>query len=143
MLQKFIDDIKESTGTALRSTSLMITIAISLLITLAFLCAALFVLVMERHGLIAACLADAAIFFGIALIAGGCYLYQKRQARRRPVEPAKSAFAAAMSDPMLITAGLQIVRTVGVKRLLPLLAIGGIALGLMARKTSGQDQPEE
>jgi hypothetical protein len=36
--------------------------------------------------------------------------------------------------------GLQVARTVGMKRLLPLLAIGGIALGLLASRHSVADQ---
>lgn len=56
---------------------------------------------------------------------------------------AKSAFATAMSDPMMVAAGLQIVRAVGVKRLLPLLAVGGIAFGLMAQRKSSGETPAE
>ena len=36
-----------------------------------------------------------------------------------------------MSDLLILAAGLQTVRTIGVKRMIPLLAIGGIAFGLM------------
>ena len=39
-----------------------------------------------------------------------------------------------LADPMLLATGLQIVRAVGIKRLLPILAIGGVALGLMASR---------
>lgn len=50
----------------------------------------------------------------------------------------------ALSDPMVLAAGLQIVRTIGIKRIIPLVAIGGIALGLMAnRRQAAEDEPEE
>jgi hypothetical protein len=143
MLQHFIDDLKDSTGVALRMTSLIAAVAISLFVTTSFLCAAAFVFVLQRYGLVFACLTGAGVFFVVTLIAAGCYLYKKRQAAKRPVEAAKSAFATALSDPMMVAAGLQIVRAVGVKRLLPLLAIGGIAFGLMAQRKSTEDAPAE
>lgn len=150
MLQNFIDDLKDSTGVALRMTSLIAAIAITLFIALSFLCAAAFAFVLQNYGIVPACLSGAAFFFVVTLIATGCYLYRRRQARRaaeaaRAAAKAntKSAFATVMSDPMMMAAGLQIVRAVGVKRLLPLLAVGGIAFGLMAqRKSSGEDPAE-
>ncbi len=103
MLQNFIDDLKDSTGVALRMTSLVIAVAISLFITTSFLCAAAFAFVLQRYGIVPACLAGAAVFFAVTLDAAACYLYRKRQARW-PLEAAKetakanakSAFATAM-----------------------------------------------
>jgi hypothetical protein len=143
MLQNFIDDLKDSTGVALRMTSLIAAVAISLFATTSFLCAAAFVFVLQRFGLVFACLTGAGVFFVVTLIAAGFYLYEKRQSKKRPVGAAKSAFATAMSDPMMVAVGLQIVRAVGVKRLLPLLAIGGIAFGLMAQRKSSEEKPAE
>ena len=34
-----------------------------------------------------------------------------------------------LADPMVVAAGLQIVRAIGVKKLIPILAVGGLALG--------------
>jgi len=48
-----------------------------------------------------------------------------------------------MSDPMMVATGLQIVRAIGVKQLLPLLAIGAIAFGLMAQRKSLTESPAE
>ncbi len=142
MLQGFIEDLKESTGTAFRMTSLILAVSISLFVTTCFLCAAAFVFVLQRFGLVYACLAGAGVFFVVTLIAAGCYLYKKRESQK-PVEATKSAFATAMSDPMIVATGLQIVRAVGVKRLIPLLAVGGIALGLLAsRKSAGEPTPD-
>jgi hypothetical protein len=48
---------------------------------------------------------------------------------------------SALSDPMVLAAGLQIVQIIGVKRLvIPLLAVGGIALGLMASRRATADE---
>lgn len=136
MLQKLIDDVRESTGSALRQTSLALAAAIFLFVTVSFLCAAAFVFVLERYGLIQACLAGAGVFFIATLLAAMSYAIQKRQEEHKPKPPPPSAMQAALSDPMVLAAGLQIARTVGIKRIIPLLAIAGVALGFMANRNA-------
>ncbi|MDZ4365742.1 MAG: hypothetical protein U0987_01735 [Afipia sp.] len=144
MFQKFMDDFRESTGSALRLTSLAIAVAVLLFITTSFLCAAAFVFVLQKYGLLQACLAGAGVFFVATMLAAISYIVRKRQIRKRPVEAAKSTMQAALSDPMVLAAGLQIVRTIGLKRIIPIVAIGGVALGLMAsRRQTADDEPEE
>ena len=63
MFERMIDDFKDSTGTALRLTSLAAAVAVALFITTSFLCAAAFVFVLQKYGLIEACLTGAGIFF--------------------------------------------------------------------------------
>lgn len=122
--------------------TLIVVAGISLFIALSFLCAAAFVVVLQHYGLVAACLAGAGIFFIATIIASGCYISTKRPARK-PVQAARSAFASAVSDPMVLAAGLQVLRTIGIKRLLPWLAIAGVAFGLMAqRKPSPEDDAD-
>jgi hypothetical protein len=139
MFQRMIDDFKDSTGTALRLTSLAAAAALALFITTSFLCAAAFVFVLQRYGLIEACLAGAGVFFVVALIAAGCYIVRKKQVEARAAraaETAKSAMQSALADPMLVAAGIQIIRAIGVKKLIPILAIGGLALGFLASRNS-------
>ena len=144
MFQKFMDDFRESTGSALRLTSLAIAVAVLLFITTSFLCAAAFVFVLQKYGLLQACLAGAGVFFVATVLAAISYIMRKRKIRKRPVEAAKSTMQAALSDPMVLAAGLQIVRTIGLKRIIPIVAIGGVALGLMAsRRQTADDEPEE
>lgn len=146
MFHKFMDDFRESTGTALRLTSLAVAVAVSLFITTGFLCAAAFVFVLERYGLMYACLAGAGVFFVATVLAAICYGVRKHQVRRAPVEAAKetkSTLQTALSDPMMVAAALQVVRTVGVTRLIPLLAIGGIALGVMANRRAPEGEAAE
>ena len=81
MFQRLIDDFKDSTGTALRLTSLAAAAALALLVTTAFLCAAAFVFVLEKYGPVQACLTGAAIFFVVTLIAAGCYMARKKTDR--------------------------------------------------------------
>jgi purine-cytosine permease-like protein len=134
MLQRLIDDFKDSTRTTLRLTSLAAAAGIALLITIAFLCAAAFVFVQQNYGTMEACLSGAAIFFVVALIAAGWYMVRKRQARARAERAAKSAARSMLADPMVVAAGLQVVRAIGVKRLIPILAVGGLALGFLASR---------
>jgi len=134
MLHRFVDDLKASAGSAVRQTSLAAIPAISLFIATAFLCGAAFVAVLDRYGPIAACLVGAAIFLVVTLIAAGIYLVRKRQLEARAAARAKAAAQNLFADPALLASGIQLVRLVGVKRLVPILAIGGLALGLMASR---------
>jgi hypothetical protein len=144
MFQRIIDDFKDSTGSALRLSFLVAAAGVAVFITTSFLCAAAFVLVLQHYGLIQACLAGAAIFFVVALIAGGIYMARKRQIRARAVAAAKAAAQSPAIDPMMLAAGIQIARAVGLKKLIPILAIGGLALGFLAsRRDGGEDESPE
>jgi hypothetical protein len=46
----------------------------------------------------------------------------------------------ALADPVLVAAGIQVIRAIGVKRLIPILALGGLALGLLASRNSSSDE---
>src|SRR5665647_114205 len=144
MFQRMIDDFRTFTGTALRLTSLAAAVAIALFITTSFLCAAAFVFVLQRYGLIEACLTGAGVFFVVTAIAAGCYTVRKNEVEVRAAETAKSAVQTALADPMLVAAGIQLIRAIGVKKLIPILAVGGLALGLLAsRNTSRDEAPAE
>jgi hypothetical protein len=140
MFQRIIDDFKASTGSALQLTSLAAAIALALFITLSFLCAAAFVYVLQNYGLIEACLAGAGVFLIAAIIVGICYGVRRSQIRKHTRETAKSALQTALADPMLVATGIQLVRAIGLKRLIPILAVGGLALGLMASRNTQHDQ---
>ena len=144
MFGRMIDDFKDQTGTALRLTSLAAAVAVALFVTASFLCAAAFVFVLQKYGPIEACLTGAGIFFVVTLIAAGCYMARKNQAETRAKETAKSAAQTALADPMLVAAGIQVIRAIGIKKLIPILAVGGLALGLMAsRNAAAEEAPAE
>jgi hypothetical protein len=134
MFQRFIDDFKDSTGTALRLTSLAAAAALALLVTTGFLCAAAFVFVLQKYGPVEACLTGAAIFFVVTMIAASSYMARKKQiekqieARAEQVaRTAKSTAQTVLADPMLMAAGIQVIRAIGVKKLIPILALGFFA----------------
>ena len=143
MFQRIIDDFKESTGTALRLTSLAGIAMLALLITTSFLCAAAFVYVLQNYGPVQACLTGAAVFFVVTLIAAGCYRVRKNRVKARTAEAARSAAHSPLADPMLIATGLQLVRAIGLKKLIPLLALGGLALGMLASRNTPSDDDRE
>jgi hypothetical protein len=151
MFDKMIDDLKARAGTQLRLTSLTMVAAVTALVTFAFLCAAGFVYVRQTYGLIEACFAGAGLFFFLTVLLGG-YLMALRAAVARRAEAAriaaakdkgKSLLQVALSDPLVVASGLQLVRAIGMRRLIPLLALGGVALGVWAGANSHRDQGGE
>ena len=136
MFARMIDDFKESTRSALRLTSLAAAIGVALFIAISFLCAAAFVYVLQTYGPIQACLTGAGIFLVVALIAAAVYIARKNRAQARAAETAKSAIHTAFADPMLVAAGIQVIRAIGIKKLIPILAVGGLALGLLASRNN-------
>src|SRR5437667_2529692 len=140
MFQRVIDDFKASTGTVVRQTSLAAIAGLALFITTAFLCAAAFVVVLDRYGLVQACLAGAGLFFIVAMIAALSYIVRKRQIEALAAQRAKSAAHSLLAAPVLVATGLQIVRASGVQRLIPILAVGGLALGILASRGQADDQ---
>jgi len=148
MFQRWIDDFKDSAGTMVRLTSLAAAAAMALLVTTAFLCAAAFVFVLQHYGPVQACLTGAAIFFVVTLIAAGSYMVRKSQIEARAEQAAKAAKSTAqtvLADPMLVAAGIQVIRAIGIKRLIPILAVGGLALGFLASRANsgGGEAPAE
>jgi uncharacterized protein YneF (UPF0154 family) len=155
MLQELIDNFKAGTGNAARLMSLAAGVGLALLVALVFLCAAAFVFLQQRFGLIEALLAEAGIFFVLAAIGGAFYLARKREAEVRALErqreqelrvlqeaeraqeAAQSTIQSVLTDPVLLAAGLQLVKSVGAKRLVPFLAIAGVAIGFFAARRGG------
>jgi len=142
---RMIDDFKKSSGNLVRLTSLAAAAAFALFITTAFLCAAAFMFVLEKYGPIEACLAGAAVFLVVALLSAGSYMVRKHQIKVKAEQEAKSAAHSLLADPAMVAIGLQVVRAIGIKRLVPILAIGGVAFGLLAARghASPSEEPAE
>ncbi|MDI1262468.1 MAG: hypothetical protein PS018_04330 [bacterium] len=144
MFQRLIDDFKDSAGIVIRQTSLAVAAAVALLITTGFLSAAAFVFVLQKYGPVQACLAGAAIFFVVTLIAASSYMARKNQLQRaievraeKAAHAARSTAQSVLADPMLVAAGIQVIRAIGIKKLIPILAVGGVALGFMVSRSQG------
>jgi hypothetical protein len=140
MFARIIDDLKDSTSRALQLTSLAGVMALALFIATSFLCAAGFVYMLQRYGLIEACLSGAGAFLVVTLIVAACYLVRSRRVKVRVAETRKSAVQSALADPMVVAAGLQMIRAIGVKKLIPIIAVGGLALGFLASRNHSSDE---
>ena len=93
--------------------------------------------VLQKYGPVEACLTGAGIFFVVTMIAAGCYMVRKKQIESRVEQAARTAKSTAqtmLADPMLVAAGIQVIRAIGVKKLIPILAVGGLALGFLASR---------
>jgi vacuolar-type H+-ATPase subunit I/STV1 len=147
MLQRYIDDLKHSTGASLRITSLVAIAGFAGFIALCFACAAIFIAVLQQHGAIAACLTIAGIFVVIAGIFALVYAQKQKRARERAAAAARAAARAAASapliDPMMVATGIQIARAVGLKKLVPLLALVGVAVGYMANRSANSAEDDD
>ena len=153
MFQRLIDDFKDSITVSIRQSSLAAATAFAMFITLCFLCAAGFIYLLQTYGPIQACLAGAGVFFIVTLVVAAVYKSSqkptrrpKRAARENTRESAGSPLQSLFADPMLVATGLQLVKAIGVKRLIPLLAVGGLALGILASRggaKTADDEPSE
>lgn len=147
MFQRLIDDLKSSTGASLRMTSLIVMAGFAGLIALSFICAAIFIVIMQHYGVIEACLSIAGVFLVIAAIFTGIYFARKRRARQRAAAAARAAAKAAASapliDPMMMATGIQLARAVGLKKLVPLLALAGVVVGFIANRNAGSADEEQ
>jgi uncharacterized membrane protein YiaA len=146
MFQRMIDDFRDSLANSVRLTSLAAAAALTLSIALAFLCAAGFVYVLRTYGLIHACLAGAGVFFAVTVITVICYMVRSKRVKARVTDKPRSAIHSALADPMLVATGIQLVRAIGIKRLVPILAVGGLALGFLASRgavSASDDAPPE
>ena len=139
MFQRWIDDFKTNTSTTLRLSGLVAINIIALLIAGVFLCAAGFIAIAREYGSIYACLAGAALFLVVALVVLAIHGEQKRRAEVRRKEAAKRTSQSILTDPALLATGLQLVRVVGIKRLLPVVVLGELSLGLMASRRDHSD----
>lgn len=119
----------------------------------AFVCGVvvLFLWVMQTYGTLQAWGAVAVLFGLIALLALIALLSSGRKHRelaRLAEERAAKAEAERKKNepewwqnPTMVLTGLQIARTLGIKGLLPVLAVGAVAAGYFLSR-SGADQPE-
>ena len=106
-------------------------------IALAFLCAALFIMALDRYGAVNTCLGAAVAFLVVAIILGIVQAALAERRRREAREAAATASLAALANPRMILLGLQIDQTIGLKRLAPLLVAGAAAFALAGARPDG------
>ena len=140
MFQRIIDDLKYAVSSRVQQGALMGVLAFALLVAIAFLLAAAFVFAAQSYGGIVACLGGAALFFVITIIVGIWYAVRKRQAEARARERARAMALSMLADPAVLAASLNIVRSLGAKRVIPMVAVGALALGFLMSRGAAQAQ---
>jgi hypothetical protein len=114
---------------AMRGLAIAAGAALCAAIAVAFLGAAAFVVAFDRYGAVDACLGAALVFLILAVILG--IIRSADMGRRRREARQTAASLAALSDPGVVLIGLQVAQAIGLKRLLPLLAIAGTAFAVV------------
>ncbi len=136
MFERLLDRLRAEAGGALRLLAVGAALVMTAAIAFGFLCAAGFVAALDALGLFYACLVAAGFFVLVTLVLLAAYAVvaarRRRAVQRRP-QPAPLSFA----DPRLMQVGLQVVQAIGVRRLLPILAVSGAAFVLAARAGRG------
>jgi hypothetical protein len=103
------------------------------------LCAALFIWIDGRFGPIWACVALAGVFLLVVCIAIAVIVsIRRRQARMLAVR--RQSAATLLRDPEVLTLALQVGRTLGFKRALPLALLGAFLVGVVLSRSASRDR---
>jgi hypothetical protein len=103
------------------------------------LCAALFIWIDGRFGPIWACVALAGAFLLVVCIAIAVMIsIRRRQARMLAVR--KQSAATLLRDPEMLTLALQVSRTLGLKRVLPLALVGAFLVGIALSRSAARNR---
>jgi hypothetical protein len=133
---------KSKTGLSSSVVVWAIVTAIAGAVTFGFLLLAAFIWLADRYSPLTAALILGAFFLLLTIIA----LISCKLAQGRNFEQARIALAARSNspwlDPKYLTVGMQIMRTVGWRRLLPLVAVGILAAGL-AKEWASHGKPSD
>jgi hypothetical protein len=133
-----VRDVKDRIGTAVKVTGWCAIAGGAALVMLGFFCAALFLWMAERNGPIVACLVLGGIFLLIIIIAAIAFANVRRRRAQRARLARANAAAQWWRDPAVIAAGLQISRTLGAGRTLPLVLLGAFTVGLLLSRSGGR-----
>jgi hypothetical protein len=140
MLTGLLDDLKRKVDGALKIAVAGAIAAAAAIAAFVCLSVVLFLWMQQNYGTMEAWLALAALFASVAAIGGIVVLAVRRRSPppRQPREPA--AFARLLQEPAVLVTGLQLVRGLGVRGLLPLLLLAVIAGGVMTGR-NGRSNP--
>jgi hypothetical protein len=147
MFEKIYERVKSEARSAVRLSALAAACLGAAAIAFGFLCAAGFVFALNQLGPIYACLIGFGVFlFGTLILVLGYAALSVRRRRLERERAAADAGASLLANPQLVLLGLRMVESIGVRRLLPIVALGAAAFALgsgvmRARAGAGQDNP--
>lgn len=155
MFSALIDSVQAKVDSVLRSVVWIAVMVAALFAAVICGAAILFLWLSQTYGVMEAWMALAGGFVLIALIALTASSVSKSRGRRREIlanaatrhsVPGASFFndpSSLLKDPAMLLTGLQIVRFIGVRRLLPLLLVGGVAAGFLLTRNGEDSLPED
>jgi len=113
---------------------------LSAAVTFVFLLVAAFVWLARRFDPLVAGLVLGGIFLLITIFAVGYALWSQRRTAQRARLALASRRSASWLDPKLLAGALEVSRTIGFRKMIPLLAIGVLAAGA-AMQLGGRERP--
>jgi hypothetical protein len=132
---------KAKTGLSAAVAVFAIVAAVAAVVTLGFALFAIFIWLAERYSALTAALVLAGFFLGLAILAAIAALV----AQRRTIANARQALQARSNAPWLnpnmLAVALQIGRTIGMRKIVSMLAVGVLA-AMVAKEWAGRDEPE-
>ena len=114
---------------------------LSAAVTFVFLLVAAFVWLARRFDPLVAGLVLGGIFLLITIFAVGYALWSQRRTAQRARLALASRRSASWLDPKLLAGALEVSRTIGLRKMIPLLAIGVLAAGA-AIQLGGRERPD-
>lgn len=130
MFEKIYDRLKREARSALVLFALAAAGLGSTAIALGFLCAAGFIYAMQLGPIYACLIAFGVFLFGALFFVAVYTVFSVRRRRIKRERAAAEAASSPFADPRLLVLGLRIVQAVGVRRLLPIVALGAAAFAL-------------
>jgi len=135
MIAALFDDLKSKVDGALKLAVAGSILAFAAMAAFVSLVVALFLWTHQNYGLLEAWIVLGGLFALIAVGSAIALLMIRRgRARRARVQRDRPGFNRVLQDPAVIVAGLQVVRQLGARGLLPLLIVGAVAGGLMMNR---------
>ena len=137
-----IRDLRHRISATLQSAASSAVAGVAALVMVGFLCAALFVWVKSLLGGLIACLVLAGLFLLLAIISAlvGAGI---RRAEARRAELRAESLGSMWRDPAVISAGLKLGRTLGLRRAAPLAIIAAFVIGVLLSRTSRRQENAE
>jgi Ca2+/Na+ antiporter len=135
-------ELKARLDASLRVAAWGAVATLASVVALLFFCVAFFTWLAQQYGPITAGLVLGGIFLLITLITGVICMAVRRKRVKTRVKEA-SAGSTWWQDPALLLTGLQIARMIGVRRLVPIAIIGGIAAGLLGGQKPSGTRPKQ
>jgi hypothetical protein len=154
MFSALIDSVQMKVHATLRSVVWTLVMAAALFAAVICGAAVLFLWLSQNYGVVEAWMALGAGFVMIALFALIANAISKGRARRREILANAATRHSApgarllndpvslLKDPAMLLTGLQIVRIIGIRRILPLLLVGGVAAGFLLNRNDQADEPD-